>query len=432
MNIRQVGEKHIDIHQKKGIRFKVRKKDVEPTKDHARDKKRFWGRQLFKAAGYESAKKVADQMDGGEEVQQASMLMYEVSRPLTSVANRSNDIIKQSLVEQKRKKYKVVTPSSEPMHKQSQIVSMKGTKTVAKSTSKKAVIEGGEKTVKEAAKKVTKESAKAVAKTASRTAGTVAGTATTGAAGILIGQAAGEVASVAIEYKDMKSTVKQRKIKFFLDKMKAENEQKDSVVKVVRDVFLSKAKFYGGKVAIAILGLLGGLIGGIILVAVPVVLIVSILYNSPFALFMPQLTDGDTVQLMTNTYVSEFISEVESLAQDHTGYDEGEICYMDPDGNVIVPSPQMDIMCVYMVEYGIGDAAVVMNDRGKRRLANVFDDMCSYTTSDRTEIRKNEKGKEYEVQILEVNVVIKDYQDMIREYRFSQEQIEMIEQMMNY
>ena len=48
------------------------------------------------------------------------------------------------------------------------------------------------------------------------------------------------------------------------------------------------------------------------------------------------------------------------------------------------------------------------------------------------EIRKNENGKEYEVQILEVNVVIKDYQDMIKEYRFSQEQIEMIEQMMNY
>ena len=110
MKIRQVGEKRINVHEKQGMQIHIHKKDEETAHDHVggkagtsenklrhrnhsvtkEKKERFWGRQLFRVAGYESTKKVADQMDGGEEVQQASMLMYETSRPLMSVANRGN------------------------------------------------------------------------------------------------------------------------------------------------------------------------------------------------------------------------------------------------------------------------------------------------------------------------------------------------------
>ena len=318
------------------------------------------------------------------------------------------------MLEQKRRKYKIVTTN----------------------TAKHTVKVGTEKVTKASAKRVAKETAKTVTKTTTKvvvsTAGTVAGTAVTGVGGVLIGQAAGEVAGLAIDHKDMRLTMRKRKIKFFLDKMKAEQKQNDSVAKTVRDIISSKAKFYVGKAAVAILGVLGGSVSLIALIAIPIVLIITLLYNSPLALFLPPLTSGDTVQTVTSTYVTEFLSEVETFANDHTGYDEGEICYRDSDGNVITPMPQQDIMNVYMVEYGVGDTASIMNDRAKKRLKNVVEDMCQYTIDDRTEERKDEKNEKYDVTILEVNVVIKDYQDMIAEYHFSQEQISLIEQMMHY
>ena len=434
MNIKKVDDKPMDIHTKKKMRIHKSVKH-EAGSDHrnasaekgikhrrtgsegskGKQKKKFRNTKRFiKAAEVETTKAASEQLEGGEEVHQASLLAYEALRPVSAAAGKGANHLKESMLEQKRRKYKIVKTK----------------------TAKHAVKAGTEKTAKAVAKKAAKETAKTVTKTTTKavvsTAGTVAGTATTGVGGVLIGQAAGEVAGLAIDHKDMRQTVRNRKIKFFLDKMKAKQNHTDSVAKMVRDIIGSKAKFYVGKAAVAILGVLGGIVSIIALVAIPIVLIITLLYNSPLALFLPPLTTRDTVQTVTNAYVSEFISEVETLASDHTGYDEGEIIYRDPDGNVIIPMPQQDIMSVYMVEYGVGDTASIMSDRAKKRLKNVVEDMCQYTTDDRTEERKDEKNKKYDVTILEVNVVIKDYQDMVAEYRFSQEQITLIEQMMNY
>ena len=196
------------------------------------------------------------------------------------------------------------------------------------------------------------------------------------------------------------------------------------------DFIGSKIRGYGVEATLIILGILGGILSLIALVAVPVVLIITILYNSPLALFLPPLSGGDTVQALTQTYVAEFIAEAEREADDHVGYDEGEIYYRDPDENVVLPTPQKDILCVYMVKYGVGDTATVMNEKARRRLLGVVEDMCSYSTSDRTEKRKDGKGKKYDVTILEVHVVIKDYRDMAVEYAFSEEQMELLEMMM--
>ncbi len=463
MNIKDVDDKPMDIHTKKKMWIhKYRRVKPEAGSDHrntsadeevkhrrtgskkakVKQKKKSRGntKSLIKAAEIETTKAASKQLEGGEEVHQASMLAYETLRPVSAATGKGASLLKESILEQKRRKYKIVTPMAESGMISKQSVVNKASKTainiVTKNTAKRAAKAGAVKSTKAAVKKAAKETAKTVTKTTTKavvsTAGTVAGTAATGVGGVLIGQAAGEVAGLAIDYKDMRQTVRNRKIKFFLDKMKAEQKQTDSVAKMVRDIIGSKAKFYVGKASLAMIGVLGGALSLIALVAIPLVLIITLLYNSPLALFLPPLTSGDTVQTVTSTYVAEFISEVETLAKDHTGYDEGEIIYRDPDGNVITPMPQQDIMSVYMVEYGVGDTASIMNDRAKKRLKHVVEDMCQYTTSDRTEERKDEKNKKYDVTILEVNVVIKDYQDMVAEYRFSQEQITLIEQMMNY
>ena len=459
MNIKKVDDKPMDIHTKKEMRIhKYRRVKPDAGSDHRNTsaeeevKHRRTGskkakleqkkkshsntKRLLKAAEVETTKAASEQLEGGEEVHQASMLAYEALRPVSAATGKGVSLLKESMLEQKRRKYKIVTPADKNSMVSKQSIVNKASKTainkVTSNTAKHAVKAGTQKTAKTATKKAAKETAKTVTKATTKAVVSTAGTAATGVGGVLIGQATGEVAGLAVDHKDMRQKVRNHKIKFFQDKMKTEQKQADSVVKMVRDIIGSKAKFYVGKAAVAILGVLGGIVSIIALVAIPIVLIITLLYNSPLALFLPPLTTGDTVQTVTNTYVAEFISEVETLAKDHTGYDEGEVIYRDPDGNVITPLPQQDIMSVYMVEYGVGDTASIMSDRAKKRLKNVVEDMCQYTTSDRTEERKDDKNKKYDVTILEVNVVIKDYQDMVAEYRFSQEQITLIEQMMNY
>ena len=113
------------------------------------------------------------------------------------------------------------------------------------------------------------------------------------------------------------------------------------------------------------------------MIAVPVIAVIAILYNSPFALFLPPLESGDTVQTVTSAYVQEFNRDVNTKVNEHTGYDLGELVYVDYEGMEENPSNYYDIMAVYMVKHGIGDTATVMNDISKGWLQAVVNDMLS-------------------------------------------------------
>ena len=224
--------------------------------------------------------------------------------------------------------------------------------------------------------------------------------------------------------------LRNRKIKFFLDKKQAEEEQKDHARRLIQTFLINRGQILLKRLSVPILGALVGILGLIMLVTLPVIVVVAIFYHSPFALFLPPLQDGETVQSVTSAYVADFMAEVELLAEEHIGYDEGELSYEDTGGNLIDASTIKDIMCVYMVRYGVGDTAAVMDEKSKGRLKDVVEDMCVCSTGSRSEKRKSEAGKIYEVSILEVKVVFKDYQDMVKEDGFNDEQAEMLEQMM--
>ena len=235
-------------------------------------------------------------------------------------------------------------------------------------------------TAKVVAKKVAKDITKAVTKTATTVATTKAGTALAPGVGTAIGVAAGYVAGVAVDYKDMQVTNRNRKIKFFLDKMNAQNKQIDSFAKLVKDLLVNRA-MTAIKAAAPTIGLVLLTMALIIAIAaIPVVAVVGILYNSPFAIFLPPLESGDTVMSVTSAYVAEFNRDVNTLASEHTGYNYGDIVYVGYEGSSSSPSNYYDIMCVYMVKHGVGDTASIMNDTSKVWLANIVDDMCSYCT----------------------------------------------------
>ena len=372
-------------------------------------------------AGMAGGKVMTDQIDGGQEIQQSAMIMYEASKPVTGTASRGAELFKQQVINRQKLKIKKVDAGKK--------IAKKG----VKSTAQKVAKESSKKVAKESAKTVAKETSKVVAKTATTAATTAAGTAVSPGVGTVIGIAAGEVAGEAVAFKmdqqDMANNVRSRKVKFFMDKMKAQDEQKDSFGKLVKDIFVQKGMFVAKYVAKFVLPILLGLVLLVSVVAIPVVAIVGTIYNSPFAIFLPPLEEGDTVTTVASAYVSEFNREVNELASNHTGYDDGKIVYVgyEGEGN---PSNYYDILAIYMVKYGVGDTATIMNDTSRGWLKSVVDDMCTYTTSSgsETETVENEDGTTTTTTTtyLYVNVTLKSCYTMANEYGFTQEQMDLL------
>lgn len=329
---------------------------------------------------------VTEQVEGGQEVSQAAYLAYEVSRPVTGTASRGASLFRKKAVAEAKKRIKKVEAG----------------KKLAKKTVKKAASNTAKTAVKETAKETAKTTAKVTTKTTA---------------------------------KDAKMANRSRKIKFFLDKMKAQENQTDSVAKLVKDLIVRKAVLWV-KAAAPVIGLVLLLLVLLVaVVAVPVIAAIAILYNSPFALFLPPLESGDTVQTVTSAYVQEFNRDVNTQVNEHTGYDLGELVYVDYEGMDKNPSNYYDIMAVYMVKYGVGDTATVMNDKSKGWLQAVVNDMCSYTTSNGTkDVEETDADGNVTTvtkSVLYVNVTLKSYRDMISVYGFNSDQVEMLEQIMS-
>lgn len=271
---------------------------------------------------------VTEQVEGGQEVSQAAYLAYEVSRPVTGTASRGASLFRRKAAAEAKRRIKKVETGKKLAKKMGKKAASDTAKKVAGDTTKTAAKETAKNTAKETAKNTAKETAKTTAKAAT----TAAGTAVAPGAGIAVGMAAGYATGVSIEAKDVKAANRSRKIKFFLDKMKEQENQTDSVVKLVKDLIVKKAVLWI-KAAAPIIGLvLLLLVLLVVIVAVPVIAVIAILYNSPFALFLPPLESGDTVQTVTSAYVSEFNRDVNTKVNEHTGYDFGELVYVDYEG----------------------------------------------------------------------------------------------------
>lgn len=171
------------------------------------------------------------------------------------------------------------------------------------------------------------------------------------------------------------------------------------------------------------------------MIAVPVVASIGILYNSPFALFLPQLEEGETVPSVTMEKVTEFQNRVNRIAEEHRGCDSGEIVYVNSSNGQEVTNNYYDIPAVYMVKYGIGETAAIINDISKRWIQSVVDNMCSYTTQVRTVTHEStdEDGNTTTTteKILTVRGNLKTYKDMADIYGFDKNQRELLEQIMS-
>ena len=356
--------------------------------------------------------KIIDNIEGGENIEGALEASEMAVRPIKGIVNEGNRI---------RKKAQVSKLQKEVVGSRLRKRAVNKGRELAKKSGRKAVKKTSKKMAKDTSRKVAKESSKIATKAGTAVAGSVAGP-----EGTLIGMAAGEAAEMKIDNTFYKAEQRSRMMKFFMDKLKPNEEQNDSLFKLVGSIVRNKMTFMIKKAV----SLLAPLITPILIIVIAatgiVFAVITVLYNSPFALFLPPLESGDTIQSVTTQYVSEFNQEIQTLIDEHKDADKGRKVYVDYEGMNSEPSNYYDIMSVYMVKYGYENTATKMNETNKQNLKAVFDDMCKYTTENVTE-KKGKKKTKY----LEVRITLKTYTDMTTEYQFDEDRTATLNQLMS-
>ena len=407
MKINKEQEVKTEIHKKKT--GKIHKKNEAKIDNKSMTTR---AKRSVILAGIMAESTITENVEGGENIDGAFEATGIAIRAVKGAISEGNRIRKkvstsklQKEVAGKRIRKKASTKGKELAKK-----SVKNTsRNVAKKTSKKVV------------KDTTKESTKLTVKTGTTVAGSAAGP-----EGTLIGMAAGEAVGMKIENTFYRAEQKSRMMKYFMDKLKSGEEQNDSLFKLVGSIVKNKVAY----IIMQVMSLLAPLVVPILIVVMVatgiVFAIIAVLYNSPFAIFLPPLESGDTIQTVTTQYVSEFNQEIQTLVDEHKDADEGRKVYVDYEGMNSEPSNYYDIMCVYMVKYGYENTATKMNETNKQNLKAVFDDMCKYTTENVTE-KKGKKKKKY----LEVRITLKSYTEMSVEYQFDEERQETLNKLMS-
>lgn len=360
-----------------------------------------------------AAKTTLDEMEGGSEVYEAYMAADTLAKPATNAVDAGRNLYRSQVAKSKEQRIKKKKSGSR--------IREKAIKESAVKTARKTAQTAAKETAKETGKKVAKETSKAAAKTAAATAGT-------GAGGVLAGIAAGEAVGIAMDKRDVKKSTRNRMIKLFVAKMRQEENQ-DNIGKALKDIVLMRFSMMA-KYIVRYVGLfLLSLFAIVAIIALPVIAVIAIIYNSPLAIFFPSISSGETTQEVLSAYVSEFNDAVNAELADHDGYDTSEKIYVNFEGSG-TPDNFCDILMVYMVKHGDGDTATDMTDKAKQNLKAVFDDMCSYTITSRTDTETDDEGNTTTTTVKEVNVELKSCYDMISVYGFNAEEQAMLAELM--
>ena len=403
MKINKEQEVKTEIHKKKT--GKIHKKNEAKIDNKSMTTR---AKRSVNLAGIMAESTITENVEGGENIDGA----FEA----TGIAIRA---VKGAISEGNRIRKKVSTSKLQKEVAGKRIRKKASTK--GKELAKKSVKNTSRNVAKKTSKKVVKDTTKEGTKLAVKI-----GTTAAGPEGTLIGMAAGEAVGMKIENTFYRAEQKSRMMKYFMDKLKPGEEQNDSIFKLVRSLIKNKMAYMIKQVASLLAPLVVPILV-VVMVATGIVFpIIAVLYNSPFAIFLPPLERGDTIQTVTTQYVAEFNQEIQTLVDEHKDADEGRKVYVDYEGMNSEPSNYYDIICVYMVKYGYENTATKMNDTNKQNLKVVFDDMCRYTTENVTE-KKGKKKKKY----LEVRITLKTYSEMSAEYQFDEERQETLNQLMS-
>lgn len=344
------------------------------------------------------AKAAINQLEGGEEAESALMTAAVVTSPVTKTAKKTGKAVREQI-----KKRHI---------KETQVKSVRGKKKSDKKKIHSKDLKKSESQVRERKIHYQTGSMKSESKRSE----------------------AGKTKSPKkAESSSKGKNIKNRKLAFVMEKLKSAGTEiagktgMENTGSGVENVL----KIIAVKVGLLLLPIVLGLLLIIGIAAIIIALVVAVIYNSPFSIFFPPLENGDTVMTVTSQYVAEFNRDINTLVTEHKDCDIGKIVYVDYEGTLSAPSNYYDVMSVYMVKYGVGNTATVMDETGKANLKSVFDDMCTYTISTGEEKIKNDEGKKVKKRVLYVNVTFKTYYQMETEYSMSEDEINLLNSLMS-
>lgn len=356
----------------------------------------------LKTARLIGADKALNHMDGGKEVRDAAFTAYVAAKPISGAASKGAKLFKEQELARKAKRIKKVDSG--------------------KRLNRLEVSDNSNDRLKEVAKNKNKYSELTAAKKKAKTRKSYHNDYK------MDGNKKASVSLGKRKKSDTKKSGKSSKMKFFIDKIVSGNQEKTGPLNAIKSIV---ANTMSAKVK-SVMALAGA---GLLLLTVltsitvlPIVGIVETLYSSPFAFFLPPLEDGETVTTVASAYMADFKREINTLANNHDGYDSGRIVYVNYEG--MSAGNFNDVVTIYMVLYGTGDTATIMSNGAKNNLKTIFDSMCSYYTSSGTETITKEDGATVTENVLYVNVTLKKYEEMMTYYAFTDEQIQMAREMM--
>jgi cell wall-associated NlpC family hydrolase len=176
--------------------------------------------------------------------------------------------------------------------------------------------------------------------------------------------------------------VKGRMIDTFLENFRTERAEQKDLITSTKSAAKAAVLLLAKQAAVALAPLLLMVFFVIAIAGIIVVAILAVIYHSPLAIFFPLPDTGyDNPRTVLSEYYREFNSGITALEEQ--GY---TVTYQNSEDGVPV-SNFNDTLMVYMVKYGTGQAAYVMDDEGKKHLKEVFDEMNYYdSASSKTEI----------------------------------------------
>ena len=97
---------------------------------------------------------------------------------------------------------------------------------------------------------------------------------------------------------------RKRKIRQYVNQVAAENRKSETILKKVKEQAAKKLSLWIRSIAPKVGGMLAAVALILAVVALPTLSMVTIIYNSPLAIFFPPVEEGDTVQSVIQTRIT--------------------------------------------------------------------------------------------------------------------------------
>ncbi len=219
----------------------------------------------------------------------------------------------------------------------------------------------------------------------------------------------------------------------------------DRVGKAAAKLAVRVGKFVWRAAVAAARAIISGLLalGGPVLLIIAAVMVIAMLLFSPFGiLFDDENPDTPSLQVLTQNLDVELKTKIQTVI-DSVQHDECGIAFAG-SGSIDTTDNWMDVIAVFAAdttmarETGASMDVIELDEKRQQKLQSVFFDMneVTYDVEQQTRTRSHMKNgvevtETYTYRILHITVHVKSYEQMYTEYAFSQEKMNITDELLD-